>query len=356
MTDAEFRSLLYSLGLLSKRDELGSDDIRRFVNELVFKVSQYTNRDIAEAAVHDILIDLIANENFRLQALPDADKYISHRLWQRVQELEMLAGSVSKWEDLNHNFWRSIVGPNSIQQIIEVSEHSIAYGAKVIGAIRDPDLIEAYNELSHHERTILGYLGLDHSLEEIAKMVGTDSEIIEEKIITAQLSIRNRYQLKREGIQGATIIQLPKPSIHILETWKEIVKAIAMDIKVVDSLHWKRFEDLVGHLLESFGWTVEPMGYTKDGGIDLIAVRSNAPDISSTMIVQCKKKASSPVGISHVRELFAIKAGGFNYNHAMIATSSSFTHGAKNQAALWNLELRDRAAILDWCKALVKGQ
>ncbi|WP_139191810.1 hypothetical protein [Variovorax sp. CF079] len=60
----------------------------------------------------------------------------------------------------------------------------------------------------------------------------------------------------------SSLILLPVPSIVILDDWREIAKSIAnQSIQLVD-LPWKKFEDLVGHLLESFGWEVLPMGLT----------------------------------------------------------------------------------------------
>ena len=112
----------------------------------------------------------------------------------------------------------------------------------------------------------------------------------------------------------------------------------------------KKFEDLIAHLLEKFGWSVEPMDYTKDGGIDIIAVRRVDPNVDFRMMVQCKKFSQTrKVGVEVVRELFSVKWENA-FHQAMIATTSSFTKGAVAKADIWNLELRDHKAIADWCK------
>ena len=91
------------------------------------------------------------------------------------------------------------------------------------------------------------------------------------------------------------------------------------------------------------------MGYTKDDGIDIVALRRVAPGIRFRMMVQCKRFAPArKVGVEIVREVWAVKwEKGFH--QAMLATTSGFTRGARAKATAWDLELKDADAILDWC-------
>lgn len=135
----------------------------------------------------------------------------------------------------------------------------------------------------------------------------------------------------------------------MLENWRELIRKIAKDGRELFRLNWRKFEDLIAHLLESFGWNVSPMGYTKDEGIDIIAAKIIQPDINFQMLVQCKKyKEKRKVGIELVREVWSVKWDK-GFHQAMIATTSFFTHGAKNRAEKWNLELRDHESIVTWC-------
>jgi restriction endonuclease Mrr len=113
------------------------------------------------------------------------------------------------------------------------------------------------------------------------------------------------------------------------------------------------FEQLMAELLERFDWEVQSMGYTKDGGVDLLAVKHTAPDFHCEMLVQCKKYASDrPVGISFVRELWSVRWAR-SAHQAMLATTSSFTSGARAQADEWKLDLRDHDGIIQWCRNAV---
>lgn len=154
-----------------------------------------------------------------------------------------------------------------------------------------------------------------------------------------------------DGLQNRLVI-LPKPTVLIARSWRTIAQDIARGASALHDLPWRRFEDLVAGLLESYGWAVSPMGYTKDDGVDIIAVRSVEPSIRFAMLVQCKRYAHGhPVGVSVVRELWSTKwEKGFH--QAMLATSSSFTRGAKEKATQWNMELKDHDAILSWCQNL----
>jgi len=94
------------------------------------------------------------------------------------------------------------------------------------------------------------------------------------------------------------------------------------------------------------------MGYTKDDGIDLIAVSKVAPDFRLSMMVQCKRLSEKrKVGVELVREIWSVKWE-HGFHQAMLATTSSFTRGAKQKGELWNLDLRDQVAIANWCKTL----
>ncbi|WP_093111824.1 restriction endonuclease [Variovorax sp. CF079] len=96
--------------------------------------------------------------------------------------------------------------------------------------------------------------------------------------------------------------------------------------------------------------------YTKDNGIDLIAVRKVAPDLRFSMMVQCKRFSEKrKVGVELVREIWSVKWE-HGFHQALLATTSTFTRGAKQKGELWNLDLRDQAAIADWCTTLAGGK
>lgn len=170
------------------------------------------------------------------------------------------------------------------------------------------------------------------------------------------VSLKGKYRLKEPKLKPVTeskiesnLIILPPPQILILDKWEMIIKEISERKKDIHSLNWMQFEDFIAHLLENFGWKVENMQRTKDNGIDLIATQLLMPDINFNMMVQCKKfNPENKVGLSIVKEVWSTKWE-HGFNQAMIATSSSFTKGAKDKAEKWNLDLRDHNDIVEWC-------
>lgn len=146
------------------------------------------------------------------------------------------------------------------------------------------------------------------------------------------------------------IIILPKPNVVVLPSWQNLVEKVADGVRDLFDLHWKEFEDLMSEILEASGWEITPMGYTKDDGVDIVAVKKVSPGIPIEMMVQCKRnRPSRKVNVTVVREVWSVKwEKGFH--QAMIATTSSFTRGAKEKAAKWNLDIRDYNDILKWCK------
>lgn len=148
----------------------------------------------------------------------------------------------------------------------------------------------------------------------------------------------------------STLIELPRPDLRIVEDWRVAIAAIAARERTLhEMLDWRGFEDLVQELLRRFGWSTSSLGYTKDGGADILAATKIAPGIEFKMLVQCKRYAPDrPVGVDVVRSLWSVKWER-GADKAMIATTSGFTKGAKKTASTWQLELTDHDAIVEWC-------
>jgi Restriction endonuclease len=146
---------------------------------------------------------------------------------------------------------------------------------------------------------------------------------------------------------------LPVPPIAVVSFWQSLASRIANGSRELDELHWKEFEDLMAELLERSGWFITPMGYTKDGGVDIIAARTVEPGVPIEMLVQCKRyKKTHRVGVEIVKQLWATKWEKAAHQ-AMIAATSSFTQGARTKAKIWKMDLQDHDAILQWCQRII---
>jgi restriction system protein len=114
----------------------------------------------------------------------------------------------------------------------------------------------------------------------------------------------------------------------------------------------RRFEELIGHIFERFGYDVELTAESRDGGYDISAVRRAETDVR--LLIECKRytppnKVGRPIlqrlsGVLNDRAIQATKG--------ILATTSTFTSDALKYLEMnrWRLEGRDLEGILDWIR------
>lgn len=140
------------------------------------------------------------------------------------------------------------------------------------------------------------------------------------------------------------------PSFNILSSLKR--KNVNLD-----NLSSRQFEKLVAELLENDGYEVELMQGSKDGGVDVIAIKNDIILGSFKTLWQAKKYTSNKVGLSVVRELADVR----NEHHAskaFIVTSSFLTRDAtarisRDQYVLGKV---DRNDLNSWIKRTLFGE
>jgi len=114
-----------------------------------------------------------------------------------------------------------------------------------------------------------------------------------------------------------------------------------------------KFEEVVAEILRDLGYQVELTKHTRDNGIDIIAIsRQTKLKLNEKYLVQCKRNApSNKVGLAVVHELLGVGAEE-PHTGLIIATTSTFTHPARDLAAKetvkWHLHLRDYDDIRKW--------
>ena len=115
------------------------------------------------------------------------------------------------------------------------------------------------------------------------------------------------------------------------------------------SISPRKFEELVAYIMEKHGYEVTLTQQSKDGGIDIFAIKNDGFGNILT-IVDCKKySVTNPVGIAAVRGMYGtlqIESA----SHGIIATTSRFTADAYNlaQEYRYQLSLKEHADILKW--------
>jgi DNA-binding response OmpR family regulator len=123
---------------------------------------------------------------------------------------------------------------------------------------------------------------------------------------------------------------------------------------LLKTLDWRKFEILLADILETFGYEVELMQGTKDGGVDIFALRKDGDLGSHRYLVQAKRW-NRKVGVEPVQRLL------FQHTHrkatkSCLATTAEFTQGAWSLAGeyKWQLELRDYNGLREWVEKAIK--
>jgi HJR/Mrr/RecB family endonuclease len=107
-----------------------------------------------------------------------------------------------------------------------------------------------------------------------------------------------------------------------------LLRQLQRDPQSLEDLTWRQFEMVVAQLLEGDGYSVELMSGTKDGGVDVVAVKDLGVNGYFKALWQAKKHGkANKVGISLVRELADTRQQ-FGASKGIIVTSSYLTRGA----------------------------
>lgn len=122
--------------------------------------------------------------------------------------------------------------------------------------------------------------------------------------------------------------------------------------RLLSEMGWREFEKLIAELLQTHGWSVTLMQGTKDGGIDVLAERSDEVLGAMKAIWQAKKYANDrKVQLSHLRELSAVVESN-RATKGVIVTTSQLTKGAIDwvQRDTYRLEAKDGAYVKGWVR------
>jgi len=189
----------------------------------------------------------------------------------------------------------------------------------------------------------------ESKIEEIALDFGVSST-----------SAAQRIEEVSNGLISSTeaeIIQGPERSSSILTLDVidiRLYRALIGNPDLLHALHWRTFERLLADILETFGYEIELHQGTKDGGIDIVAVKHEDAFGHHKYILQAKRW-NKKVGVEPVRQIL------FLHDHmratkSCLATTATFTRGAwdLSQQYSWQLDLRDHNGLYEWIYAAAK--
>jgi len=181
----------------------------------------------------------------------------------------------------------------------------------------------------------------------------------------AELSF-NRYELedtiadflsdgKITDIVAAPNLQSSENLIFSLDNIDpRLYKLLLDNPELLRTLEWRTFEKLLADALEALGFEVELQKGTKDGGIDLFAIKRQATMGPQRFLIQAKRYKNN-VGVEPVQRLMFLHQH-HHVTKACLATTSTFTGGAWRLAEQykWQLELKDFDGVLEWVRQAAK--
>jgi restriction system protein len=125
----------------------------------------------------------------------------------------------------------------------------------------------------------------------------------------------------------------------------------------VPALEWSSrdaYEELVAELFSGFGYDVELTRRTRDGGRDVVAVKSSETAVK--YLIECKRPdPGGYVGVRPVRELFGVKQDE-GATKAILATTAYFSPDALLffERHKWELEPKDHSGVTEWIEDYVR--
>jgi len=111
-------------------------------------------------------------------------------------------------------------------------------------------------------------------------------------------------------------------------------------------IDWLYFELLTEELFKKMNFVVKKTHAGADGGVD-IELFANEDSTKPSALIQCKARATSPIGVDKVRELFGVMAA-MNVNQGILVCNTEFTHDAK---AFANNNPKIKLGDLHWLEA-----
>jgi restriction system protein len=124
----------------------------------------------------------------------------------------------------------------------------------------------------------------------------------------------------------------------------------------LSAIHWRQFEHLTGEYFRRNGYIVRIGPGRRDGGVDVIAERTDVTVGPELVVIQCKRFGdNNPIGVDSVRAFWATVTDQ-NATRGLIATTSRLTIGAKDycDARRYRLGAADAANVGQWLTQMAR--
>lgn len=134
-----------------------------------------------------------------------------------------------------------------------------------------------------------------------------------------------------------------------------LILSAEKDPSIISSINPREFEEFVADIFHRNGFKVEVTQKTRDGGCDIIAIRSDL-NINTKFIIECKRYIQSrKIGVDIVRQLYGVQKEK-RANKSILVTTSHFTKDAidfaNSHTTEWDMSLVDFQVLLNWVKKI----
>src|ERR1017187_6248032 len=221
---------------------------------------------------------------------------------------------------------------------------------------RDPwdDIVDVAEGVEEPWLVRRGYLWDEYEGEELAPIMSEFRRVpLAERASELDSIIRRGL-----SVRGQIVVPDFALAVRLDAIDAALYQAVIGHPELLRTLDWRLFEKLLADILDSFGFEVELQRGTKDGGIDLFAVKKGHPMGPQRFLLQAKRWKNS-VGVEPVRQL-AFLHSHHRVTKSCLATTATFTRGAWELARQyrWQLELRDFEGLMEWVReaARIKGK
>ncbi|MCB1894406.1 MAG: restriction endonuclease [Rhodocyclaceae bacterium] len=132
----------------------------------------------------------------------------------------------------------------------------------------------------------------------------------------------------------------------------EAISYFAKHPELLFSLHPRRFEELVASIFKTNGFDVELTPESRDGGVDVFAVRKDGISGGLLHLIECKRyEPSNKVGIGVVQRLLGV-VDHHRATKGLVITTSTFSSDAISFASQskYRLGLNDYSDLTKWMR------
>jgi restriction endonuclease Mrr len=215
---------------------------------------------------------------------------------------------------------------------------SLIIDSKLTGLQSLPkELIDWAEEHPDNKKLLNNLMSPDYLMEDLR-----DYSIPEADKEAAFENIWKHFRLKAQ-LEASTVIIYDLPPVdeglcnHLLE-----------HPKMISYITWREFEYFIRSILEELEYEVELQQGSKDGGIDLIAVRKEDTFGLHRYLIQAKHQKQK-VRVEPVQRL-AFLVDDLKATKGCLITTSTFTKGAINLAQRYSgiIELKDYNELMHW--------